>query len=167
MRQAIEERFVLDVLTNYTTYSVYYRCSRRPRTILHCRKKRPPGLAKFMSLHPIISSRNRGDGGALPSQRQTAHRRQSQGHVVTSSRLHAVRYMKAIERYIAENGYQDVAPGGFQRTVKDPENGGEYTEPGMNIDVVSGKPISRSSCRALQLTRLSDPAGGQQIPDRL
>jgi hypothetical protein len=25
MRQAIEERFILDVLTNYTTYATYYR----------------------------------------------------------------------------------------------------------------------------------------------
>ena len=25
MRQAIEEGFILDVLTNYTTYAVYYR----------------------------------------------------------------------------------------------------------------------------------------------
>jgi hypothetical protein len=34
--------------------------------------------------------------------------RQGQDYVVTSSRLHAVRYMKAFERYITANGYQDV-----------------------------------------------------------
>ena len=28
--------------------------------------------------------------------------------VVTSSRLHAVRYKQAIDRYIAEQGYDDV-----------------------------------------------------------
>ena len=30
--------------------------------------------------------------------------------VVTASRLHAVRYMQAFQRYIAENGYSDVRP---------------------------------------------------------
>ena len=30
--------------------------------------------------------------------------------VVTSSRLSAVRYMQAFQRYIAEQGYEDVRP---------------------------------------------------------
>jgi type I restriction enzyme, R subunit len=63
--------------------------------------------------------------------------------VVTSSRLHAVRYMKAFERYIAENGYTDIrALVAFSGTVRDPDTGLEYTEPGMNTDCVSWKPIS-------------------------
>jgi len=44
---------------------------------------------------------------------------------------------------IAENGYTDVRPlVAFSGTVRDPDTGLEYTEPGMNIDVVTGKPIS-------------------------
>jgi type I restriction enzyme, R subunit len=63
--------------------------------------------------------------------------------VVTSSRLHAVRYMKAFERYFAANHYTDIrALVAFSGTVKDPETGLEFTEPGMNTDCVSGKPIS-------------------------
>ena len=65
--------------------------------------------------------------------------------VVTSSRLHAVRYKLAFERYIAENGYTDIRPlVAFSGTVQDPETGIEYTEPGMNTDVVTGKPISET-----------------------
>jgi type I restriction enzyme R subunit len=65
--------------------------------------------------------------------------------VVTSSRLHAVRYKLAFDRYIAENGYTDVRPlVAFSGTVRDPETGQEYTEPGMNLDVVTGKPIGES-----------------------
>ena len=65
--------------------------------------------------------------------------------VVTSSRLHAVRYMQAFERYIAEKGYTDIRPlVAFSGTVEDPDTGLEYTEPGMNIDVVTGKPISEA-----------------------
>lgn len=63
--------------------------------------------------------------------------------VVTSSRLHAVRYKLAFDSYIAENGYTDVRPlVAFSGKVRDPDTGLEYTEPGMNTDVVTGKPIS-------------------------
>jgi type I restriction enzyme R subunit len=63
--------------------------------------------------------------------------------VVTSSRLHAVRYMLAFKRYIVENGYKNIHPlVAFSGKVKDPDNGLEYTEPGMNIDVITGNSIS-------------------------
>jgi type I restriction enzyme, R subunit len=63
--------------------------------------------------------------------------------VVTASRIQAVRYKLAFERYIKEQGYSDIRPlVAFSGTVKDPDTGIEYTEPGMNIDVMNGKPIS-------------------------
>jgi type I restriction enzyme R subunit len=65
--------------------------------------------------------------------------------VVTASRLHAVRFKLAFDRYIAENDYTDVRPlVAFSGTVHDPDTGFEYTEPQMNLDVVTGKPISES-----------------------
>ena len=66
--------------------------------------------------------------------------------VVTSSRLHAVRYMQAFEGYLSEKGYDDVRPlVAFSGTVTDPDTGENFTESGMNIDIVSGKPISESA----------------------
>ena len=63
--------------------------------------------------------------------------------VVTSSRLHAVRFILAFERYIAENGYTDIRPlVAFSGKVTRPGDRARYTEPGMNTDVVTGKPIS-------------------------
>src|SRR5690606_14361474 len=54
--------------------------------------------------------------------------------VVTASRLHAVRYRQAFDKYIAERGYSDVrALVAFSGTVEDldvPRK--SYTEPGMN-----------------------------------
>jgi type I restriction enzyme R subunit len=51
--------------------------------------------------------------------------------------------MQAFERYIRENGYTDVrALVAFSGTVRDPETGFEYTEPGMNVDMITGKNIS-------------------------
>ena len=51
--------------------------------------------------------------------------------VVTSSRLHAVRYKQALDRYVREKGYEDVHTlVAFSGTVID--EGAEFTEPGMN-----------------------------------
>jgi type I restriction enzyme R subunit len=62
--------------------------------------------------------------------------------VVASSRLHAVRFKLAFEHYIADNEYTDIRPlVAFSGTVCDPDTGLEYTEPGMNRDVITGKPI--------------------------
>ena len=145
MRQAIEEGFILDVVKNYTTYATYYRLVKAIEDDPNLPKKKAArALAKFMSLHPHNIEQK--------TEVMVEHFRQKvRGHlggrakamVVTSSRLHAVRYMQAFERYIAENRYTDIRPlVAFSGTVKDPETGLEYTEPGMNTDCVSGKPIS-------------------------
>jgi type I restriction enzyme R subunit len=54
--------------------------------------------------------------------------------VVTSSRLHAVRYKCQLDRYVRAKGYNDVhALVAFSGTVVDPEAGGaSFTESGMN-----------------------------------
>ena len=154
MRQAIEENFILDVLTNYTTYATYYRLLKAAEDDPNLPKKKAArALAKFMSLHPHnIEQKTEVMVGALPAQRQASARRQGKAMVVTSSRLHAVRYKLAFERYIAENGYTDIRPlVAFSGTVRDPDTGIEYTEPGMNKDVVTGKPISEAAAaRALR-----------------
>jgi len=145
MRQAIEEGFILDVLTNYTTYATYFRLIKATEDDPKFPKKKGVrALAKFMSLHPhnigqkiavIVEHFRRSVRGRLDGQ--------GKAMVVTSSRLHAVRYMRELEDYITDHGYADVRPlVAFSGTVKDPETGQEYTEPGMNLDVVTGKPIS-------------------------
>jgi type I restriction enzyme R subunit len=147
MRQAIEEGFILDVLTNYTTYAVYYKLLKAaeddPALPM---KKATRALAKFMSLHPHNIEQK--------TEVMVEHFRRSvrprlngraKAMAVTSSRLHAVRYKLAFDDYIKENGYNDIHTlVAFSGTVKDPDTSLEYTEPGMNKDVVSGKPISES-----------------------
>src|SRR5699024_6618777 len=52
--------------------------------------------------------------------------------IVTSSRLHAVRYMKEFKKYIEEKGYTDLdVLVAFSGTVND--DGEEYTEPKLNV----------------------------------
>jgi type I restriction enzyme, R subunit len=145
MRQAIEEGFILDVVKNYTTYAIYYRLVKAVEDDPNLPKKKAArALAKFMSLHPHNIEQK--TEVMVEHFRQKVQRHlggRAKAMVVTSSRLHAVRYMKAFERYIADNGYTDIrALVAFSGTVKDPDIGLEYTEPGMNTDCVSGKPIS-------------------------
>jgi type I restriction enzyme R subunit len=145
MRQAIEEGFILDVVTNYTTYSTYYRLVKAIEDDPNLPKKKAArALAKFMSLHPHnIEQKTEVIVEHFRQKVQSHLGGRAKAMVVTSSRLHAVRYMKTFERYIAENGYKDIRPMvAFSGTVKDPETGIEYTEPGMNTDCVNGKSIS-------------------------
>ena len=145
MRQAIEERFILDVLQNYTTYATYFRLVKAVEEDPNLPKKKAArALSKFLVLHPtniaqkieVIVEHFRGHVRTHLGGRAKAM-------VVTSSRLQAVKYMEAFQRYISEKGYTDIRPlVAFSGTVRDPATGQEYTEPGMNLDVVNGKPIS-------------------------
>jgi type I restriction enzyme R subunit len=133
MRQAIEEGFILDVLDNYTTYSTYWKVGKAvtddPE---YDTGKAKTAIARFVSLHPhnlaqkaeVIVEHFRG---------HTRHMIGGKGKamVVTSSRLHAVRYKQAIDKYIAEKGYVDTrALVAFSGTVDD--DGVPFTESAMN-----------------------------------
>lgn len=147
MRQAIEEGFILDVLANYTTYAIYYRLLKAAEDDPDLPKKKAArALAKFMSLHPH-NIEQKTEVIVEHFRRSVMHRigGRAKAMVVTSSRLHAVRYKLAFDRYLDENGYTGIRPlVAFSGTVRDPDNGLEYTEPGMNTDVVTGKPISEA-----------------------
>ena len=147
MRQAIEEDFILDVLRNYTTYSTWFKFVKTAEDDPNIPKKKgAKALAKFKELHP----HNIEQKTEVMVEHFREHVRHELGGrakamVVTASRIQAVRYKLAFERYLAENGYADIRPlVAFSGTVKDPDSGIEYTEPGLNADVVTGKPISES-----------------------
>ncbi len=151
MRQAIEEGFILDVLQRYIDYNAYYKLVKEAEDDPELPKRRTSrAIAKFAHLHPhniaqkteVIVEHFRNNVRFLMGGRAKAM-------VVTSSRLHAVRYMKAFTKYIAEQGYDDVRPlVAFSGTVHDPDAGEDFTEPGMNIDVMTSKPISESALPA-------------------
>lgn len=148
MRQAIEEGFILDVLANYTTYATYYRILKAIEDDPNLPKKKAAhAIAKFMILHPynieqrievIIEHFRRSVMNKLGGR--------AKAMVVTSSRLHAVRYKIAFDHYIANKGITGIRSlVAFSGKLKDPDTGEEYTEPGMNTDIVTGKPIGESA----------------------
>ena len=110
MKQAIEEGFILDVLKNYTTYKTYFKLSKQIEDDPKVNKKKAArAIGRFMSLHP--------HNLAQKTEVMVEHFRQvvskkiggkAKAMVVSSSRLHAVRYKEEFDRYIKEKGYSDV-----------------------------------------------------------
>jgi type I restriction enzyme, R subunit len=136
MRQAIEEGFILDVLKNYTTYKAYYELVKTVEDDPQFDRKRASrALARFLSLHPHNIAQK--TEVMIEHFRQKAQRKiggKAKAMLVASSRLHAVRYKQAFEKYIQEHGYTDIGVlVAFSGTVKDPDvPDSEFTEAGMN-----------------------------------
>ncbi len=136
MRQAIEEGFILDVLKNYTTYKTYWKLLKATAADPKVPKREAAAqLARFVSLHPHNLAQ-RTEVMVEHFRNRVRHRigGKAKAMVVTASRLHAVRYRQAFDKYIKEKGYTDVrALVAFSGTVEDPDVPGKsYTEPGMN-----------------------------------
>lgn len=147
MRQAIEEGFILDVLKNYITYDTYFKLLKAAEDDPSLPKKKAArALAKFIALHPH-NIEQKTEVIVEHFRRSVKHRLggRAKAMVVTTSRLAAVRYRLAVDRYIKDKGYTDIrALVAFSGTVTDPDSGLEYTETGMNIDL-NGKTISESA----------------------
>jgi type I restriction enzyme R subunit len=132
MRQAIEERFILDVLSHYTTYTAYWRLLKKIEADPRYDKSKAQYLLKsFVELHPhAIGEKVRVMVEHFAAQSQTAIDGRAKAMVVTRSRLHAVRYRLAVDKYLADRGYLFKALVAFSGTVRD--GGQAYTEAGMN-----------------------------------
>jgi len=136
MRQAIEEGFILDVLQNYTTYKRFFGLVKQVENDPDVPKKQAAkALGQFLELHPVnieqvvqvIIEHFR-----LKVMHELGGR--AKAMVVTGSRLSAVRYKQAFDRYIKDKGYQGIrALVAFSGTVEDPNDpGSAFTEVGMN-----------------------------------
>jgi len=136
MRQAIQEKFILDVVANYTTYKTYFGITRTAEDDPNVeRKKAAKALARFLTLHP----HNIAQKTEVMVEHFRTHVRHKIGQrakamVVTDSRLHAVRYKQAFDLYIDNKGYTDIKTlVAFSGSVPDPDAPGiSYTEVGMN-----------------------------------
>jgi len=136
MRQAIEEGFILDVLQHYTTYKTYYRLVKSIEDDPEVDKKKAArALARFLSLHPHNIAQ-KAEVIVEHFRMFTRHKigGRAKAMVVTGSRLHAVRYKQALDKYISDKGYTDTKTlVAFSGTVTDPDiKSVEYTEVGMN-----------------------------------
>ncbi len=102
MRQAIDEGFILDVLKNYVTYETFFRIGKNsPENPLVDKSRAVSDIKKFVSLHPhAIAAKTVIIMNQFVTNTQHKIGGRAKAMVVTSSRLHAVRYFFAIKRYI-------------------------------------------------------------------
>lgn len=132
MKQAIEEGFILDVLKNYTTYKTYFELLKKieqdpeydknkaQRLLIGYVEKHEHAIDKKTQImiehfEEVIADNIDGKAKAM---------------VVTKSRLHAVLYKKAFDKYLKDKGYSHKALVAFSGIVK--ENGIDYSESQMN-----------------------------------
>ena len=133
MRQAIEEEFILDVLANYTPYSLAFKLAHEGKEVDDKEVERSAALKKIMGwvrLHPynisqkvqIVVEHYRAHVAPLLGGRAKAM-------VVVASRVEAVRWKIAIEKYIKERGYQIGTLVAFSGEVIDKDSGPDpFTE---------------------------------------
>ena len=133
MRQAIEEKFILDVLQNYTSYKLAFKLAHEGADYDEKAVERSTALKGIMSwvrLHPyniaqkvqIVVEHFREYVTPLLSGKAKAM-------VVVGSRVEAVRWQLAIDKYIKEHGYKIGTLVAFSGEVNDKESGPDgFTE---------------------------------------
>jgi len=151
MRQAIEEGFILDVLENYTTYKSYWNLLKKieedPR---YDRKKATALLKSFVDLHEhTINKKVEIMVEHFVGQTLNRIGGKAKAMIVTRSRLHAVRYRRAVDEYLKAKGYPFKCLVAFSGTVRD--RGQDYTEANMNgfPDKQTADTFKRDECKLM------------------
>ncbi len=132
MRQAVEEGFILDTLAQYVTYKTFWNIEKAiPADPSYDPAKAKTAIARFVSLHDHNLAQ-KAEVIIEHFRQKVSHRigGQAKAMVVTASRLHAVRYQKALRKYVTERGYAIGILVAFSGTVVD--GGNDWTEANMN-----------------------------------
>ena len=136
MRQAIEEGFIMDVLQNYTTYKRFFGLIKQVENDPEVpRKKAAKALTRYLELHPVNIDQVVSvivEHFRLYVMHELGGR--AKAMVVTGSRLAAVKYKLAFDRYVHKQGYTGIRSlVAFSGTVEDPDDpGSAYTEVSLN-----------------------------------
>jgi type I restriction enzyme R subunit len=133
MRQAIEEEFILDVLKNYTSYKLAFKLAHEGMEMNEKEVERSAamkGIMGWVRLHPYNI--------AQKVQVVVEHYREfvapllegkAKAMVVVSSRLEAVKWKLAIDKFILEQGYKIGTLVAFSGEVNDKDSGEDaFTE---------------------------------------
>lgn len=138
MQQAIEEAYILDVLLNYTPYKLAFRLAHNGQEYDEAEVEAGvamQGLMRWVRLHPYnISQKVQIIVEHFRANVQHLLNGHAKAMVVTASRKEAVRYKLAIDSYIRDQGYHDLATlVAFSGEVNDPDSGPQpFSETSMN-----------------------------------
>ena len=150
MRQAIEEKFILDVLQNYTSYKLAFKLAHEGKDLDDKTVERHAAMKSIMGwvrLHPYNI--------AQKVQIVVEHHRQyvapllqgkAKSMVVVASRVEAVRWQLAMEKYIKEHGYKLRTLVAFSGEVSDAVSGPDkFTEDSVALNpTLKGREISEA-----------------------
>jgi type I restriction enzyme, R subunit len=127
MRQAIEEKFILDVLQNYTPYSLAFKLAKEGEEIDDKQVERSAamkGIMGWVRLHPYnISQKVQIVVEHFRTYVAPLLKGSAKAMVVVGSRLEAVRWQLAIEKYITSKGYKIGTLVAFSGEVNDSVSG--------------------------------------------
>lgn len=139
MRQAIEEGFILDVLTNYTPYRLAFKLANQGKEWDDKEVERDAalkGIMRWVRLHPynisqkvqIVVEHFRENVGPLLDG-------QAKAMVVLGSRQEAVRWQLAVDAYIKARGYKMGSLVAFSGEVNDKASGPDpFTEQSKELN---------------------------------
>ncbi len=126
MRQAIEEKFILDVLKNYTTYNLAFRLAHGGQEFDQAQVERNAalkGIMQWVRLHPYnIASKVQVVVEHFRENVQPLLGGKAKAMVVVGSRKEAVRWQKAIRAYIGRQNYPLGVLVAFSGEVQDPDS---------------------------------------------
>ena len=127
MRQAIEEGFILDVLKNYTPYNLAFKLAHEGKEWTEQEVERSEamkGVMRWVRLHPYnISQKVQVVVEHYLENVAPLLAGKAKAMVVVGSRLEAVRWKFAIEKYIQSQGYKIGTLVAFSGEVNDKESG--------------------------------------------
>ncbi|MFS0458995.1 type I restriction endonuclease subunit R [Corynebacterium striatum] len=134
MGQAIAEGFIMDVLTNYSTYTMWAEVrDELGRTEEVDQSAAVTNMVRFVRLHPT-SIAQKVEVVVEHYRRNVAHHLDGQARamVVTSSRKAAVHWAREMNRYINEKGYEFHSLVAFSDKVRMEDEPEPVTEVSMN-----------------------------------
>jgi type I restriction enzyme, R subunit len=138
MAQAIEEGFILDVLTNYSTYDMFLRVKNTlegeeaESEIQVNTGEAVSSIVRYARLHPTaIAQKVRVVVEHFRRNVQPLLGGQARAMVVTSSRMEALSWSRKMDAYIAENGYDLHTLAAFSGSLPD-QDGESVTEISVN-----------------------------------
>ena len=139
MRQAIEEKFILDVLRNYTPYKLAFKLAHNGEVYDEQKVERSTAMKRIMGwvrLHPY----NIAQKVEIVVEHYRQHvapllKGKAKAMVVVGSRVEAVRWQLAINKYIASCGYTIRTLVAFSGEVSDKESGPDgFTENSLALN---------------------------------
>ena len=139
MRQAIEEGFILDVLKNYTPYKLAFRLAHDGRDWDDkevAKSTANKAIMKWVQLHPWnISQKVQIVVEHYRENVQPLLDGKAKAMVVLGSRIEAVRWQLAVQKYIGEKGYSLGTLVAFSGEVNDKDSGVEpFTETSKELN---------------------------------